>query len=398
MKNREYISVDDALKIIRSESRPHSKSESVPVKESLSRVLAEELPAQRDVPRFDNSAMDGFLFLHSDLKSGVRSFSIMGEIRPENNNPKTLKAGSCSRIMTGAAVPEGDYFVVPVELTKEDGDTVTVQELPSRNPIRRKGEGYAVGRPVLQKGTVITPYELGLMIESGNKKCPVLKELKVAIQVTGSEIDEDLNSNGPVLKGLLSQWPGLSITELPVLEDDPQVVSNRLKELRDNYDIVLTTGGISMGRHDYILQEMQNLGAEVLIRKIRQKPGKPFTMTRLGDTLFFHLPGNPVSAIFTAEYYVRKAIYNMLGLPQRERKLRSANSLSNHRGEKTLFITGSLQVDSNYNVSVKSDGVMKSHLMQLYRGCDLYIRIDPETEVSPGEPVEVIPFSTTGKL
>lgn len=398
MENREYISVDEALNIIHTEATPYSQSESVQVKDSLNRVLAEELPAQRDVPRFDNSAMDGFLFLHSDLKNGTRSFSIAGEIRPETDNPQPLKEGFCSRIMTGAPVPEGDYFVVPVELTGEDGGKVVVQELPSRNPIRRKGEGYASGRPVLQKGTVITPYELGLMIESGNKQCTVLKELKVAIQVTGSEIDEDLNSNGPVLKALLSQWPGLSITELPVLQDDPHKVRNRLNELSSKYDIVLTTGGISMGRHDYILQGMQNLGAELLIRKIRQKPGKPFTLTRFNDTLFFHLPGNPVSAIFTAEYYVRKAIYNILGLPQREQKLRSANLLSNHRGEKTLFITGSLEIDSSHNVSVRSDGVMKSHLMQLYRNCDLYIRIDPETEVSPGEPVEVIPFTTTGKL
>ncbi|CAN5460409.1 molybdopterin molybdotransferase MoeA [soil metagenome] len=390
----EYISVDEALNRLKQAAKPVTKTERIPSKESLHQILADDLDAQRDIPAFDNSAMDGYLFLTDDLKSGKRNFNITGEIRPEDDTAEGPDAGTCKHIMTGAPVPAGNFTVVPVEMTSKSDAGVKVLEIPDRNPIRKQGEGYKKGKRVLPQGTVIRPYEMGLMIESGNRECNVKPQIQIALQVTGSEIDEDMNTNGPVIEGLINSWPGTAIKQWPVLYDDPELVLNRMKELKESADVVLTTGGISMGKHDYILGAMEKLGAEVIVRKIKQKPGKPLTITRLGDTLFFHLPGNPVSAVFTAEYYVRYAVKEMLGLEHVEKQVVSAGNLENKRGEKTLFVPGKLKLDDQSRMVVSSEGVMKSHLLQLYRDSDVYIRLDPDSRYSPGDKVRVIPYST----
>ncbi len=392
------LPVEVALKRILKAVEPVKETERIASKESVNRVLAESLKAQHDIPSVDNSAMDGYLFLTSDLDQGTRTFKVAGEIRPEEGSPNRLKSGTCLEIMTGAPVPEGDYTVVPVELTEMLDSGVEVKEVPKRNPIRKQGEGYRKGKAVLAGGTLIRPYEVGLMIESGNMNCSVLKSINMAIQVTGSEIDEDRNSNGPVLNGLVSQWPGTKTKEWPVLDDDPALVKERMLRLKDSADVVLTTGGISMGKHDYILGAMEELGAEVIVRKIQQKPGKPVTVTRLDNTIFFHLPGNPISSVFTAEYYARKAVYAMLGLDDNELKVLTTVQLENHRPGKTLFVPGKLKLDDQHRLTVTGEGVMKSHLMQLYRDSDVYVRLDPETEYKAGEPVSVTPYSTTRLL
>lgn len=391
----DYLPVDEAIRRILDISKPVSESEKISSKESVNRVLADDMNAQRDIPAYDNSAMDGYLFLTDDLNSDVREFSVEGEIRPEDDTVEGPEPKSCKQIMTGAPVPTGDYTVIPIEMIEELESNVKVLDIPKRNPVRRQGEGYEKGKMVLKKGTVIRPYEVGLMIESGNRQCSVKKQIRIALQVTGSEIDEDMNTNGPVLDGLISQWPGTEVEEQPVLYDDPEVVLNRLKELKESADIVVTTGGISMGKHDYILGAMEKLGAEIVVRKIQQKPGKPLTVTRLDDTLFFHLPGNPISAVFTAEYYLRRAVDKMLGFETEERFAITAGDLENHRDEKTLFVPGKLKLDEDNRLIVTSEGVMKSHLLQLYRDSDVYVRLEPETHYAAGDRVTVIPYSTT---
>lgn len=389
------LSVDDAIKQIGKTIQPYTKSETISVKQSSGRILAEESLARRDIPAFDNSAMDGYLFLTQDLENGLRKFPVAGEIRPEHEKPDGIAQKTCKQIMTGAPVPQGHYTVVPVEMTREQGTEVDVLEIPKQNPIRRQGEGYRKGTSVLPKGVMIRPYEMGLMIESGNRECRVLKKIRVALQITGSEIDEDMNSNGPVLEGLIRHWPGVSVSQWPVVDDESGLVLQRLKELKESADVVLTTGGISMGKHDYIPGAMGKLGAEFIVRKVQQKPGKPFTVTKLENTLFFHLPGNPVSAVFTAEYYVRKALNKMLGFDHEDSTAIAAVPLKNPRPDKTLFVLGKLGYDDQGRLAVAGEGVMKSHLLQLYRNSDVYIRLDPETEYSKGDNVPVTPYSTT---
>jgi len=390
----EYIPVEDAIQRIGDTVQFVTETQLTASKDAETRVLAGDLKAQRDIPAFDNSAMDGYLFLTKDLDEGRRTFKIAEEIRPEDDQPLRPEPATCREIMTGAPVPAGSVTVVPVEMTERSGEEVTVIDIPGRNPIRQQGEGYKQGKVVLTKGVVLRPYEVGLMIESGNLNCRVMNKIRIGVQVTGSEIDENRNSNGPVLHALVRHWPGADVKEWPVVEDDFELINERMLMLKDSSDLVLTTGGISMGKHDYILEAMKELGAEVIVRRVQQKPGKPLTVTKLDGTLFFHLPGNPISAVFTAEYYARKALFNMLGLTDGPRTALAAHALENHRKEKTLFIPGKLQLDQEHRLTVTSKGVMKSHLMQLYRDSDVYIRLDPETKVAAGDPVHVTPYST----
>ncbi|SMO48119.1 molybdopterin molybdotransferase MoeA [Gracilimonas mengyeensis] len=390
----DYLTVHEALHRIDKYTETGINSETIPARQSVGRVLSQDVAAQRDIPETDNSAMDGFLFLKNDLENGLRSFELIGEIKPEDDGASSPESGRCKRIMTGAQVPEDEVFVIPVELTTTTGSTVEVKDIPKRNPIRKKGEGYQKGKTMLAKNKEIRPYEIGLLIESGNKACRVKKSIRMAIQVTGSEVDEDMNTNGPVLSGLMETWPGVEIETHPVLPDDFDKVVDRMKELSGSADVVCTTGGISKGARDFILPAMKELGAEIIIRNIQQKPGKPITFTKLNGTLFFHLPGNPISATFCAEMYVRRVVRNMLELPHLNLKAVAANSLENHREEKTLFAPGKLFLDKNQRLSVRSKGVMRSHLLQLYRDNDVYLRLEPGTRYGKGDLIEVIPFST----
>ncbi len=385
------MNVDDALTTISNQTPKWEKRKLVPARKSVGRILAEEVTAQRDIPQFDNSAMDGFVLRKKDWDEGQRSFPVAFEIRPEYKEPSPVPEGQCARIMTGAPIPENGDQVIPIELAQEENEDVTFSKLPGRNPIRLQGEGYEKGKIVLEKGTLIRPYEMGLIIESGNRSCTILEALKVALQVTGSEVDETMNTNGPVLKQTINTWPGVEVKEWPVLEDEPGAVKNRLLQLKDESDVIITTGGISAGKHDYLYATLQELGAEVLIRKVNQKPGKPFTFLLWDDTPVCNLPGNPVSAVFCAEMYARRVIAHMLSIPAKEYEGILLGKMENHRS-KTLFVPGFLKAEDG-NMAVSTDSGMRSHLMQLYEGNNGYVRVEPKSHYAPGDKITVIPFS-----
>lgn len=386
------ITPEEARRIIEDAIPIATSTESVPVHQTIGRYLAEYVRSERNVPERDNSAMDGFVFLKEDVNSGKRTFGINGEIRPEDKNPESLKTGECKRIMTGASVPSGDVLVVPVELTESVDSKVNILQIPEVNPIRKKGEGYKKGSVVLEKGTHIRPFELGILIDSGNTAISVFKKISVAVQITGNEISEESDTNGPVLEALINTWPSVDVDRKPVLPDTYELVLSKMQELSESHDIVVTTGGISMGEYDYILKAMKELGAEILLRKVRQKPGKPFTVSRLNNTLFFHLPGNPVSAVFTAGYYVKEAILLYFGQKSSSKKAIACEELFNLKGDRTLFAPARLYTDESGRQMVTGQATMKSHLMQLYKGNNAYMKIDPQSSIPAGGLVKVVEF------
>lgn len=386
------ITPEEARRIIEDAIPIATSTESVPVHQTIGRYLAEYVRSERNVPERDNSAMDGFVFLKEDVNSGKRTFGINGEIRPEDKNPESLKTGECKRIMTGASVPSGDVLVVPVELTESVDSKVNILQIPEVNPIRKKGEGYKKGSVVLEKETHIRPFELGILIDSGNTAISVFKKISVAVQITGNEISEESDTNGPVLEALINTWPSVDVDRKPVLPDTYELVLSKMQELSESHDIVVTTGGISMGEYDYILKAMKELGAEILLRKVRQKPGKPFTVSRLNNTLFFHLPGNPVSAVFTAGYYVKEAILLYFGQKSSSKKAIACEELFNLKGDRTLFAPARLYTDESGRQMVTGQATMKSHLMQLYKGNNAYMKIDPQSSIPAGGLVKVVEF------
>ena len=273
-----YASVDNVFATVEQQVQSTPQTQRISVRKALGHVLSHQVNAAHDIPRFDNSAMDGYVFRKEDLKDGRTEFPVAYEIRPEDTEVPALGSGTCARIMTGARIPRHGTQVVPVEMVEERGATVKVNDIPGRNPIRPRGEGYAEGQVLLKSGTVIRPYEVGLMIEAGHRHCTVRRPIEVGLQVTGSEINEKNDTNGPVLERLMRSWPGVSVDTWPVLGDDPAEVKERLGALKAASDVVVTTGGISAGKHDYLYRTMEELGAKCLVRKIAQKPGKPFTL------------------------------------------------------------------------------------------------------------------------
>lgn len=385
------ISVDVAVSTIIDNVHARTTSITVPVQKAVGCILTEDITAKQDIPRFDNSAMDGFVVRKEDWESGQRYFPIAFEIRPEDENPVSVPAEKCARILTGARIPEHGELVIPVEMASEKNLGVSFYGLPDRNPIRLKGEGYEKGKIILKKRSLVRSYELGLMIESGNKECNILKPLRVTLQITGSEINEKMNTNGSVLREILKSWPGVEIKECPVLEDDPHEVKNQLLALKEESDLILTTGGISAGKHDYLYSAMEEIGADILIRKINQKPGKPFTLSLWDDVPVCHLPGNPVSAIFCAEMYARLVVLKMLSIPFKKIMVKASCEMKNP-GTKTLFVPGFARI-TNGALTVTAQARIHSHLLQLYSGKNVYVRLEPETEYSVGDDVTVIPFS-----
>lgn len=388
---RYMLPVDSAIAAILENLSAWDKTTSISPQQSVGCVLAENITAKRDIPCFNNSAMDGFVLRKEDWDKGQRSFPVAFEIRPENKQPKSVPYGQCARIMTGAVIPENGDQVIPVEMSEEENNKATFSGLPNRNPIRLQGEGYEKGKSILKKGRFIRPYEMGLMIESGSSDCTVFKPLRIALQVTGSEVDEKMNTNGPVLREIISTWPGVEVKEWPVLKDEPGEVKNRLLSLKEKSDVIITTGGISAGKHDYLYSTMEEFGANFLIRKINQKPGKPFTLSLWDGVPVCNLPGNPVSAVFCAEMYARLIIARMLSIKVIQTEAITSGRLIN-TGTKTLFVPGLAKI-KHCKVNVTAQTRMKSHLLQLYNENNAYLRLDPESKYEPGDKISVIPFS-----
>ena len=421
------MEVHEALERIRNISPLERAPESVSVTQAVGRILHQKIEAAGDSPTRDNSAMDGFVFRKADLDDGRRCFPIAGDIRPEHETHPPVAPQTCARIVTGAPIPDGGDVVVPVELTEpvdggeaadertvtdevtgaagqggridggeatDAGNWIRVMDLPAKNPIRRRGEGFRKGDIMLKPGTVIRAYEMGLMIESGQTECSVRAPLRVAIQVTGSEVTPRNNSNGPVLQAIMNTWPGTAAAQHPVIEDDPEQIRQRLLDLKPISDIIITTGSISAGAYDYLYDVLTGLGARPVIRKINQKPGKPFTLFRWDDVLVCCLPGNPVSAVFTAELYGRAIVRRLLGLPPMEPvKVVLDGSVANP-GNKTLFLPVRVKHrDGRLLAETGSDTRMRSHLLQLFRDCNGYLQVPPETRYEADSLVDCYPFS-----
>jgi molybdopterin molybdotransferase len=319
------ISVEEALTRILAEIHPLNITR-VPLADALGLVLAEDVIAEEDIPPFDNSAMDGFALLSKDS-------------RPHNGNPPRLRVtggiaagyvanhaveeGSAMRIMTGAPVPPGADAVIQVELTHNDGPesewVEILQEVAPGNNIRPAGEDMRKGQTALQHGTEIGPWEIGILATLGRANVPVIRRPRVAILSTGDEIvdvGEQLqpgkirNSNGYLLEAAVRR-AGAEAHRLGVARDSVESLREKLTEAI-TYDLILTSGGVSVGDFDYVKDVMQEQG-QMNFWRINMRPGKPVAFGRIGDVPLLGLPGNPVSTAVTFELFGLPLIRKMLG-------------------------------------------------------------------------------------
>lgn len=321
------LTVDQARSFIRSRLEPVQSVERVALRSSLGRVLGVDVVAPFDVPAYDNSAMDGYALCHGDLVTCGETFlQIRGVVTAGTGCAEPLVAGECMRIMTGALLPEGTDTVVAQEFVRVgNGRAVIPPGQRLGQNVRRAGEDLAAGRPVLKAGRLIRPVELGLMASLGIAEIGVYRRLRVAFFSTGDELcsigvplrsGEVYDSNRYTLFGMLSRI-GCDVIDLGVVRDNPELLAATFREAAAMADVVITSGGVSVGDADFVKPLMEQLG-EVLFWKMAIKPGRPMAFGRLsrsqgGWAWLFGLPGNPVAVMVTFYQFVRDALYALMG-------------------------------------------------------------------------------------
>jgi molybdopterin molybdotransferase len=325
---RDLLPVDRALSIV-LEAVPVLPFERVGLDGALGRYLQEEIRSPHDYPEFDKSLMDGYAVIAADLQSDRRVLKVVQEI-PAGMDPRTLRPvvpGTASRIMTGAPIPPGADAVLIVEETEEvEGDALAVRPKSPVKPgasLARRGTDVRAGDVLLQCGEFIGPGEIGVLAACGRASVTVGGRPRLAVLATGDELVEPerapgrgqiRNSNGPVLSALTLR-AGAVARYLGIARDDETLLRSAIEDgLRD--DVLVLSGGVSMGTHDLVGKTLRSLGVEILFDKVAIKPGKPFTFGRRGSTLVFGCPGNPVSAYVIFQIFTRAALRRMMGGPR----------------------------------------------------------------------------------
>jgi molybdopterin molybdotransferase len=311
------LHVDKAREAMRACITPISATETLPIRQALGRVLAQEIVPSINVPAHDNSAMDGYAVRFADLGAPLTEIGTALAGRPFRGS---VGAGECVRIMTGAVMPPGTDTVVIQEVVKREGTRVSVPPGQKRaQNVRYAGEDLKIGVPVLKPGKLIRPSELGLIASLGIGEVRVMRKLRVAFFSTGDELasigtalkeGEVYDSNRYTLHGMLARL-GVEITDLGVVRDDPAALEAALGKAQAA-DAIITTGGVSVGEADFIKSLMAKMG-EVLFWKIAMRPGRPMAFGRIGESWLFGLPGNPVAVMVTFYQFVRDALLHLAG-------------------------------------------------------------------------------------
>ena len=326
------ISVADARAAIAAALRPLSSADAqtVPLAQALGRVLAADLVSPIDVPAHDNSAMDGYAFAGAAMSDEADTvLHAVGTAYAGAPWRGTVAAGECLRIMTGAVMPAGLDTVVPQELCSVDADgrvRIASRTLRTGENRRRRGEDLALGKPALRAGRVLRPADLGLAASLGFETLTVLRRLRVALFSTGDELrspgqalDEGCiyDSNRASLMAAVQRL-GMEVVDLGLVRDDPAALQATLEFAVANADVVLTSGGVSVGEADHTRALLARMG-EVAFWKVAMRPGRPFAFGPLrrpegqDPTWLFALPGNPVAALVTFYVFAREGLLQLAG-------------------------------------------------------------------------------------
>ncbi|HEY0032307.1 MAG TPA: gephyrin-like molybdotransferase Glp [Devosia sp.] len=315
------LPVNDALAaILKRVSAP--REQTILLREANGRVLRQPLIAQHDQPPFNASAMDGYAVRASDIVDG-HSLRVAGVSQAGSGFSGELGPGEAVRIFTGAPVPVGADTVIMQEEAKRQGDRVqfSVEPRPGHS-IRPQGSDFARGQLLLAAGTLLMPMQIALAATANANELVVAKRPRIALLATGDELvlpgdilglDQIVASNSFGLAPLLAPYADV-ITDHGLVGDKKADLAARLKQILDDEpDLVVTTGGASVGDHDFVQEILVSLGVKVEFWRINMRPGKPLMFGTLGKTMIFGLPGNPVSAMVTAIVFIKPALRHLLG-------------------------------------------------------------------------------------
>ncbi|HTQ76535.1 MAG TPA: gephyrin-like molybdotransferase Glp [Burkholderiales bacterium] len=318
------LSVDDALARLLAEARPVAEIEEVPTLQATGRVLARDQSSTMDVPPLDNSAMDGYAVRVSDVSSNAK-LRIAQRI-PAGSVGKPLEAGTAARIFTGAPIPAGADAVVMQELCSVSGELVSFKEIPQKGEwIRLRASDIARGAQVLAAGTRLQPQDTGLAASVGIKSLPVHRKLKLGLFFTGDELvmpGEPLapgriyNSNRFTLNGLAAAFDCV-VRDYGIVPDSLEATREVLRRAAAECDVIVTSGGVSVGEADYVKPAVEAEGS-LLMWRIAMKPGRPLAFGRVLGSFFIGLPGNPVSSFVTFLVFVRPFLLKTQGVATTE--------------------------------------------------------------------------------
>ncbi|MDX6655697.1 MAG: molybdopterin molybdotransferase [Solirubrobacteraceae bacterium] len=389
------LSIDEARAGVLAEARG-LEAEDVAVSDALGRVLAEDVPAAQDVPGFANSAMDGFA-----VRSGGagRRLRIVGESRAGAPAAVAVGEGEAVRISTGAMLPAGADAVLQIELCEVDGDAIVLGDdvAPDRN-VRHPGEDMAAGARVLAAGKPLGPAELGVAVNAGRATVRCARRPRVAILATGDELVDPgaplgpgqiHDSNAPMLRALATQAGARATTRR--LPDDRAATEAAIGEALDGADLVVLSGGVSVGPHDHVKPALAAQGVEEVFWRVALRPGRPtwFGVRRSDQTLVLGLPGNPVSAYVTFVLFARPALAALQGadprLPMRRARLAVAVARHPDRDE-------CVRVAIDATGAATPTGPQGSHVLSSLLGADgLAVVPRGEGALAPGSEVDVYP-------
>ena len=393
------MQIESAKKLINSFIKPIKEVESIKLIDSLNRVLAIDLVSPINVPNYDNSAMDGFGFNISSLKN-TNKLKVKDTVLAGKPIKSFVKDGEAIQIMTGGKIPIGVDTVIPIELVKYKNNEITFIEMPKIGAnIRKCGEDIKQKDIVLTKGTLLYPAELGLIASLGLSKVKVLKKLKVGFFSTGDEIvaagtkiksGQVYNSNHYTIHSMLNRL-NIECIDLGLIPDNKKIIKNTLIKAAKEANVIITTGGVSVGEADYMKEVLKDVG-QVLFWKLSIKPGRPMAYGKINKTDFFGLPGNPVSAMVTFYQIVQGALKIRMGLKIGGAipllKVECVESIFKRPG-RTEFQRGTL-FQSNGAWKVKTTGQQGSGILSSMSkaNCFIVLSVDRGT-IKPGEIVDI---------
>jgi len=392
-------------------------TEIVELWDATGRTLAQTITSELDFPHWDNSAMDGYAVRYLDVQAcsteNPAILEIIEEISAGYQPQSTLQPGQASRIFTGACLPKGADTVVMQEVTRREGSRVYILEAPKPQAfVRHRASYYQAGTALLMPGIRLNAPEIAVLAAAGCHKLSVYRRPRVAILSTGDELvsieqplqpGQIIDSNQYALAAFVQQRGGIPQL-LGIVPDQPEALKAAINQAISNSDIVLSTGGVSVGDYDYVDQILAQLGAQIQIRSVAVKPGKPLTVATFAPTqdglnrpvLYFGLPGNPVSALVSCWRFVQPALAKLSGLSESNWvpmfvKARSRYDLrANGRLETYHWGQLSLDATGNYEFHLAGGTQNSGNLINLAQTTGLAVVPVGETLISAGEFVQVL--------
>jgi molybdopterin molybdotransferase len=397
-----FLSVVQGQEKILSLVNTVSEIEACKIENAYGRVLAEHIVSPVNVPQYTNSAMDGYAIRSDDVDRD--SYQIVAEVMAGHAYDKALEVGQAVKIMTGAPTPLNGDTVVMREQASQEGDNVTFNgaNIKAGQNVRQAGEDLAIGSDVFTAGTRLASPEMGMIASLGFGEANVFRKLKVAVFSTGDEVQAPgteqkansiYDSNRFTIMGMLEKL-GCEILDFGILEDNEQLMIEALENASAQADVVMTSGGVSVGDADYIKLALDKLG-QIDFWRINMRPGRPLAFGQINNKPFFGLPGNPVAVMVSFINFVEPALRKMQGeqgwKPLKVNAIATENLRS--RQGRTEFSRGVYELDDTGRLTVRTTGKQGSGILRSMSEANCLIEISPAIDtVKAGESVTIIPL------